>query len=209
MTLRRFTANAAHELRTPVAILSARLDAPEEATIKIDLKRDARRIRNIVEQLLAVSRIGARADAAFEEFDLVETVQTIVSDSLLLAYRSNRQIDFIAPSAPMPIRGDRLAVESAVSNVIDNALRAEPAGGMIVVSVEDGPSVRVADHGEGVATHDRDAIFEPFWRKTTAIAGTGLGLAIAKELMTAHHGRIWIEDTPGGGATFRLGFPCV
>ncbi|CAN2535858.1 Adaptive-response+sensory-kinase+SasA [Methylocapsa aurea] len=207
MTLRRFTANAAHELRTPVAILSARLDAPEEATIKTDLKRDARRIRNIVEQLLAVSRIGARADAAFEEFDLVETVQTIVSDSLLLAYRSNRQIDFVAPSAPMPIRGDRQAVESVVSNVIDNALRAEPAGGMILVSVEDGPSVSVADHGEGVATHDRDAIFEPFWRKTTAIAGTGLGLAIAKELMTAHRGRIWIEDTPGGGATFRLGFP--
>ena len=91
--------------------------------------------------------------------------------------------------------------------MIDNALRAEPAGGMILVSVEDGPSVSVADHGEGVATHDRDAIFEPFWRKTTAIAGTGLGLAIAKELMTAHRGRIWIEDTPGGGATFRLGFP--
>ena len=112
MALRRFTANAAHELRTPVAVLSARLDAPEEPTLKTDLKRDARRIRNIVEQLLAVSRIGARAEGALEPFDLVETVRTNVSDALLLAYRSNRQIDFVAPREPVadPRRssGDRI-----------------------------------------------------------------------------------------------------
>jgi signal transduction histidine kinase len=207
MTLRRFTANAAHELRTPVAVLSARLDAPEEPTLKSDLKRDARRIRNIVEQLLAISRIGARADFAFERFDLVEAVRTIVSDSLLLAYRSNRQIDFVAPDAPVETDGDRAAIESVISNVIDNALRAEPSGGMIVVTVDDGPSVSVADHGDGIAPQDRQLVFEPFWRKTTAVAGTGLGLAIAKELATIHGGRIWIEETEGGGATFRLAFP--
>jgi signal transduction histidine kinase len=211
IALRRFTANAAHELRTPVAVLSARLDAPEEPTLKTDLKRDARRIRNIVEQLLAVSRIGARADAVFEPFDLVETVRANVSDALLLAYRSNRQIDFVAPCGPVAIRGDRRAVESVISNVIDNALRSEPAGGMIAVTVDEGPTVSVADHGEGVAPQDREMIFEPFWRKTTAVpgAGLGLGLAIAKELMTAHGGRIWIEDTPKGGATFKLAFPAA
>ncbi|BBU63700.1 two-component sensor histidine kinase [Methylosinus sp. C49] len=207
MTLRRFTANAAHELRTPVAILSARLDAPEEPTLKTDLKRDARRIRNIVEQLLAISRIGARAEDAFEELDLVETARAIVSDALLLAYRSNRQIDFVAPAGTVAIHGDRMAIESVLSNVIDNALRAEPSGGMIAVTVDAGPSVAVADHGEGVAAMDREFVFEPFWRKTTMAPGTGLGLAIARELMTIHGGRIWIEDTPGGGATFRLAFP--
>ncbi|OAI27277.1 hypothetical protein A1351_13605 [Methylosinus sp. R-45379] len=209
MTLRRFTANAAHELRTPVAILSARLDAPEEPTLKNDLKRDARRIRNIVEQLLAVSRIGAHAEDAFERFDLVETTQAIVSDALLLAYRSNRQIDFIASPTPVTIRGDHMAIESVVSNVIDNALRAEPSGGAIVVIVDDGPSVSVVDHGAGVAPEDRDMVFEPFWRKSAVADGTGLGLAIGKELMTAHGGRIWIEDTIGGGATFKMAFPSI
>jgi signal transduction histidine kinase len=209
IALRRFTANAAHELRTPVAVLSARLDAPEEPTLKTDLKRDARRIRNIVEQLLAISRIGARADAVFEPFDLVETVRTNVSDALLLAYRSNRQIDFIAPRDPIAIRGDRLAIESVISNVIDNALRAEPAGGMIAVTVDERATVSVSDHGDGVAPPDREMIFEPFWRKTTANPGTGLGLAIARELMTAHGGRIWVEDTPQGGATFKLAFPAA
>ncbi|WP_018268096.1 sensor histidine kinase [Methylosinus sp. LW4] len=207
MVLRRFTANAAHELRTPVAILSARLDAPEEPTLKTDLKRDARRIRNIVEQLLAVSRIGAHAEDAFERFDLVETTQAIVSDALLLAYRSNRQIDFVTSAAPVTIRGDRMAIESIVSNVIDNALRAEPSGGAIMVIVDDGPSVSVVDHGAGVAPEDRDRVFEPFWRKSSDATGSGLGLAIGKELMAAHGGRIWIEDTIGGGATFKMAFP--
>jgi signal transduction histidine kinase len=209
MALRRFTANAAHELRTPVAVLSARLDAPEEPTLKTDLKRDARRIRNIVEQLLAISRISARPDVAFEPFDLVDAVRDNVSDALLLAYRSNRQIDFVAPREPIAIRGDRLAIESVISNVIDNALRAEPAGGMIAVTVDERATVSVADHGEGVAPQDRELIFEPFWRKTTAKPGTGLGLAIARELMTAHGGRIWVEDTPQGGATFKLAFPAA
>jgi signal transduction histidine kinase len=69
--------------------------------------------------------------------------------------------------------------------------------------------VSVADHGEGVAPQDREMIFEPFWRKTTAKPGTGLGLAIARELMAAHGGRIWVEDTPQGGATFKLAFPAA
>lgn len=207
MTLRRFIANAAHELRTPVAVLSARLDAPEEPTLKTDLKRDARRIRDIVEQLLAISRIGARPEAGFEQFDLVDVARTIVSDALLLAYRSGRNIDFVAPSESVFVRGDRLAIESVISNVIENALRAEPVDGMIAVVVRDDATISVIDHGQGVPPDDREVIFEPFWRKTDAAPGTGLGLAIARELMKAHGGRIWVEETPGGGATFKLLFP--
>jgi signal transduction histidine kinase len=207
MTLRRFTANAAHELRTPVAVLSARLDAPEEPTFKTDLKRDARRIRNIVEQLLAISRLGARPDANFEEIDLVETGRAIVSDALLLAYRSGRQIEFIGSDATVFVRGDRLAVESIISNVVENALRAEPTNGTVIVAVGDDATIAVSDHGEGVASDEREMIFEPFWRKGNSAEGTGLGLAIAKELMNVHSGRIWAEDTPGGGATFKLLFP--
>ncbi|HXZ16102.1 MAG TPA: ATP-binding protein, partial [Roseiarcus sp.] len=67
----------------------------------------------------------------------------------------------------------------------------------------------VIDHGEGVDVEDRETIFEPFWRKSDATPGTGLGLAIARELMTKHSGRIRVEETPGGGATFRLSFRAI
>lgn len=71
----------------------------------------------------------------------------------------------------------------------------------------DARRVRSIDHGEGVAETDRQLIFEQFWRKTDAMPGTGLGLAIIKEIMNAHGGRIWVGETPGGGATFKLSVP--
>jgi signal transduction histidine kinase len=74
------------------------------------------------------------------------------------------------------------------------------------VRVNEDATVEVIDHGEGVAETDRELVFEPFWRKTNAKPGTGLGLAIAREIVAAHGGRIWVEDTPGGGATFKLSF---
>jgi signal transduction histidine kinase len=204
---KRFTANAAHELRTPINVLGVRLDAPEEPTFKNDLKRDHRRIRNIVEQLLASARLGEQSTRLDETIDLVALTKTIIADAALLALKSRRQIFLDAPSAPVFIKGNRPALESVVANVIDNAIRAEPEGGTVYVHVAENAAIEVVDHGCGVEMADRDLIFEPFWRKNDSIPGTGLGLAIAKELIDAHGGRIWVEDTPGGGATFKLAFP--
>ena len=204
MRLRRFTANAAHELRTPVAILGARLDAPEEPSFKNDLKRDARRIRNIVEQLLASARLGGAAAPLGESIDLVAATQAVVKDAALLAIKNGRQIALEAPAGSVRTYGDRLAIESVIANLVDNALRAEPRGGAVLVRVTAEAVVEVVDHGAGVAPEDRTQIFEPFWRKTNATPGSGLGLAIAKELMDRHAGRIWVEETEAGGATFKL-----
>lgn len=204
---RRFIGNAAHELRTPVAILNARLDAPQEPSFKSDLKRDARRIRNIVEQLLASSRLGERPNELERKIDLVALVRAAAADSALLAIKHKRQIAFETEKPSVLVCGYRLALESVVANLIDNALRAEPEGGTVAVRVEAEAAVAVVDHGEGVAPADRDVIFEPFWRKTEAKPGTGLGLAIAKELVSLHGGRIFVEDTPGGGATFKIVLP--
>ncbi|MBM3641994.1 MAG: sensor histidine kinase, partial [Alphaproteobacteria bacterium] len=98
------------------------------------------------------------------------------------------------------------AIECVVGNLIDNALRMEPVGGTVIVRIADDAMVEVVDHGEGVDPVDREMIFEPFWRKNEATPGTGLGLAISKELMDRQGGRIWVEETPGGGATFKLWF---
>lgn len=204
---RRFAANAAHELRTPVAILIARLDAPEEVGFRADLKRDARRIQNIVEQLLAASRLSERRFEFDEDVDLVALGRVAAADAALVAVRNNRQISFEAPDGPIVARANRTALKSVIVNLIDNAVRAEPEGGAVVVRIGADRIVEVIDHGEGVAACDREMIFEPFWRKTDVKPGAGLGLAIAKELMDMHDGRIWVEETPGGGATFRISLP--
>jgi len=203
---KRFAANAAHELRTPVTVLGVRLDAPEEPTFKNDLKRDHRRIRNIVEQLLASARLGEQSTKLDETIDLVALTRTMIADAALLALKARRQIVLEAPNPPVFIKGNRPALESVIANVIDNALRAEPEGGTVHVRVAANATLEVIDHGYGVEKADRDLIFEPFWRKNDSIPGTGLGLAIAKELIEAHNGRIWVEATPSGGATFKLSF---
>lgn len=204
---RRFTANAAHELRTPVAILSARLDAPEEPTFKTDLKRDARRICNIVEQLLTAARLERRPAESDQRIDIIAVARAMAADAALLAIRAERQIAFEAPPGELRVAGNRTAIELVLANLIDNALHAEPEGGLVFVKVTDRAVVEVIDHGEGIAECDREMIFEPFWRKSETKPGTGLGLSIAKELVSIHGGQIWVEETPGGGATFKLAFP--
>ena len=206
---RRFIANAAHELRTPVAILSARLGSLKDETARIALQHDARRIQYAVEQLLAATRLGERPSEIEQLVDLGACAKSVTADLAIVAIDNERQLEFEAAPAPLIVRGTEYALKSIISNLINNALRAEPEGGTVVVRVREDAAVEVVDHGEGVAEFDRELIFEPFWRKSEATPGTGLGLAIAKELTEILGGRIWIEDTPGGGATFKLSFPRV
>lgn len=201
---RRFIANAAHELRTPIAIMRAHTDNPDEATFRQDMKRDIRRIQTLAEQLLVTARIFNGAGIAREEIDLVATALAVVADYMPLVYESKRRIEFESSARSVVVRAHRLAIESVIGNLINNAMRAEPVGGAVLVRVGPGAMVEVIDHGAGVPAANRETIFEPFWRGSEAAPGAGLGLAIAKELIAAHDGRIWIEDTPGGGATFKI-----
>ncbi|CAN3989348.1 sensor histidine kinase [Methylocystis bryophila] len=207
---KRFVANAAHELRTPIAALRARLDNPRDEDLRKDMRRGLRQLQAISEQLLASARIAARGAATEEggeKVDLTEVVRDKAADYAPLAVENGRQIEFEGSFAPVRIRGTRQAVGSVVTNLIDNALRAEPLGGAVVLRLSADATLEVVDHGEGVAPEDRALVFEPFWRKRDAYDGAGLGLSITKELVEKHDGRIWIEETPGGGATFKVSFP--
>ncbi|MBM3625220.1 MAG: ATP-binding protein, partial [Alphaproteobacteria bacterium] len=125
----------------------------------------------------------------------------------LLAIRDGREIEYLGPSGAVFVRGNKVAIEAVVANLIDNALRAEPRGGSVAIRVNENATIEVIDHGAGVAEDDRRAIFEPFWRMSEGASGAGLGLAIAKELVSKLKGRIWVENTPGGGATFKISLP--
>jgi signal transduction histidine kinase len=209
----RFLANSAHELRTPVAILRSRIDklgqAPVEE-VRRELKRDVQRVQTLLEQLLVLAQIEEQASKQKAPLvDLGEVVMQAVADYSPIAVGHGRQVSYEAPPAPVTVRAYPWAVESVVMNLIGNAVREEPPGGAVVVRINADASIEVVDHGAGVAKSDREMIFEPFWRKDERKPGTGLGLAIARELIGKLQGRIWVEETDGGGATFKVSLPAA
>jgi two-component system OmpR family sensor kinase len=204
--MRRFTANAAHELRTPVAVMRARLENANASQLTSDLLDDSRQLQTLVEQMLVTIRLSENQSLCDETVELAGVVRDVVSGFVLLAVQRGRRIEFETCAAPVRVRGNRRAIECVVSNLVDNALRAEPEGGAVVVRVGTDAAVHVIDHGDGVAPDDREKIFEPFWRKSEETPGAGLGLAITRELMERLHGGVRVEATPGGGATFALSF---
>jgi signal transduction histidine kinase len=205
---RLFTANAAHELRTPVAILMARIDAMPNTHLALDdLRRDARRMAVLIDQLLAAARLGRADRGPAERFDLLACVRAVVADCAPLALRGSRELDLQAPDGPVPVEAHAAALASAVANLMENALRAEPVGGTVEVIVTASPAVLIIDHGPGITAQDAPFIFEPFWRKDERSPGTGLGLTIVREVARLHGGGISVTTTPGGGATFRLHLP--
>jgi len=205
--LRRYTANAAHELRTPLALMRARLEDAEEPTFRADLLRDTSHLQAVVEQMLIAARLTEKQVSLDQDVELVTTIRLVISRYLPFALKCDRDLEFEAGMSPVVVRGNQRAIECVIANLVDNALRAEPRNGTVLVRITDNAVVEVIDHGPGVDPRDCEIIFEPFWRKDDASPGAGLGLAIAKELIDCHKGRIWIEETPGGGATFKVSLP--
>jgi signal transduction histidine kinase len=204
--MRRYTANAAHQLRTPLAILHAHIEDPDGRTYKTRLKQDVRRMQIIVDQMLITARLNERQSSIDEKVDIVKTNSAIIADLAPLAFKAGRRVELQATDTEVIVRGNRHAIECVFANLVDNAVRSEPEGGTVLVRVLSDATVEIIDHGQGVPVEDRELIFEPFWRKSDATPGTGLGLAITKELVEKHGGQIWVEETPGGGATFKISF---
>ncbi len=210
---RLFAANAAHELRTPVAILLARIDAGQgDARHKQELKRDAQRIGLLVEQLLAVARLDHHGVTLDEEIELVASVRGLIADRAPLAIRMRRNLVFAPPRGAVMVLGHARALESAIANLLDNALAVEPECGSVDVSIAMGADghvvLQIADHGPGIDDAERDLVFQPFWRKDERRVGSGLGMTIAQKVVVRHGGAIDISVTPGGGATLRVTLPC-
>jgi len=201
---RRFAANAAHELRTPLAVMRAQLENAEASSFRNELLAEASKLRAIVEQMLVSTRLAEDRLALDEDIDLEKVIRPLVSRLAPLAIDRDRFLAFEGAASPSVTRGNQRAIESVVTNLIDNALREEPEDGTVCVRMEGHGVVAVIDHGKGVPHAERELIFERFWRKSEASSGAGLGLAIAKDIMDAHGVRIWVEETPGGGATSKI-----
>lgn len=200
----RFLADAAHELRTPIAILNTRLAALPQGPAKAQLMQDAARLKVITEQMLDLQRLRS-GPTPFPDVDLVALARQVILDMGPLAFEAGYEIDFAAADGPAVVKGDVQAIGRAVTNLVQNAIDHGGRKGTIALLV--GPYwVEVADEGPGIPPDLRARIFEPFFKRKKDGRGAGLGLSLVGDVMRLHGGSVSVRDR-AAGAAFRLSFP--
>ncbi|HSV30084.1 MAG TPA: ATP-binding protein [Candidatus Omnitrophota bacterium] len=204
---RRFTANAAHELRTPLAVLKARLEQVGDIDLRRQLVGDTERMARVVDQLLTVARMEARGLEMTEPVALVPLAEQVVADLFPLAQRAGKGISLEADGEPALPLGNADGLRDALRNLVENAVRMSPDGGCVEVVLDRDATIRVLDQGPGVPESQHEAIFEPFNRGPGSRGGSaGLGLSIARSVVRLHGGDIAVRTRPGGGAEFAMVF---
>jgi two-component system OmpR family sensor kinase len=204
---RAFNAEAAHALRTPLAVLSARLSTMDGDTLQ-PLRADVAAMTRLVNQMLASAQADALAISPDQSCDLADVAGQVVAQMAPLAIRQGRHLA-LDSAGPAPVRGDADALAHAARNLIENALRHAPEGSEITVRVRGG-ELAVEDRGPGIPASQKPLALKRFWRATPGDGqGSGLGLPIAERITRAHGGALRLEDREGGGARVVLAVEAV
>ena len=202
---RNFTADMAHELRTPLAIVRARVDSLEPGAARDALQSDLVNMTRTVNQVLDIAELENFVVAGEARADIHSVCADAVAFMAPLAVELGKTIALTGAAGPVWVHGNAEALFRAVRNLVENAIRHTPVGISIEVELTEDGIVRVSDDGPGVPEADREAIFRRFWRRDRgSTEGRGLGLAIVSRVAEAHDGSITVEDRPGGGAVFTL-----
>jgi signal transduction histidine kinase len=207
MRQREFNANAAHQLRTPLAVLSANIEAMQDKAMAAKLTYDIEQMSRIVNQLLVVARLETISHLSNEAVDLMTIATDVATNLAPLAVACGKQLEILNGTSPILVQANPEALRAALSNLVENALSHTPPETTVSIRLTHEPTVEVVDRGPGVPADKRDQIFERFWKGDRNGKGAGLGLAIVKHIMTALQGSVSISDNPGGGAAFILRFP--
>ena len=230
--MRRFVADASHELRTPLVSVRGyaelyrmgALNTPAEVAEAMNrIESEAIRMGELVESLLTLARLdeGKRTDT--NRVDLIALAKTSAKDASVAAGgREVVVLDLLGipvmPNAELFIEADSNKIRQIFTNLLANANRFSPEGEKIEISLgsplgaQDGMvHLEIRDHGEGIPAELREKVFERFFRTDSSrnrdTGGSGLGLAIVKAIVDRHGGTIVAEETPGGGATFKISLP--
>jgi two-component system OmpR family sensor kinase len=224
-SLRRFTADASHELKTPLMVLRAGVERalvhpgiPSEILQSLDeTLAQINQMTEMVENLLTLARADeGRAPLAVEECDLRELVADVAETAGILGEEAGVTAVHTMPETPVRLAVDRHRIREMLLNIVTNAIKYTPRGGSIVLALEenqDAVTFTVRDTGIGIAAGDLPHIFERFWRADPARSrtgdrpGVGLGLAIAKWIVEAHGGAITVQSRPGRGTMFIIRLP--
>jgi len=202
---KRFIADVAHELRTPLAILNMHVEALPEGAARADLQRTVFRLGQMVGQMLDAERLTLAARHR-EQIDLVELGREAVANIAPIAIANGYEVSFSAAVPQLCVEGDPHAVARALANLLGNAVAHGGEAGSIELRVAADGSVEVSDQGPGIPAEAHERVFEPFRRERWDRDGCGLGLHLVREIMRAHGGEAAVVGSRGG-ATFRLSFP--
>jgi signal transduction histidine kinase len=219
--MQQFTADAAHELRTPIAAMKTMLEvAPTEApeaqhqTLR-SLQRQTDRLGKLAQDLLLLSRLDGPPTRQHETISLNDLVQDLEEELAPLALAAQVTLSSqVESSAQLSIDGQSEQIYRLVSNLIINAIHYTPAQGTIVIQLErkqQQAALSIVDHGCGIATADLPHLFDRFYRvnhdRSRQTGGVGLGLAIAQAIAKAHGGGIQVESKLGRGSIFTVRLP--
>jgi two-component Ni(II)/redox sensor kinase NrsS len=220
----QFTANAAHELRTPLASLLATVEATlrinpsnsQEITLMLNtVERQGRRLSNLVTDLLFLTRLEIQSSPqAFQPCCLNDLISDLTEEFAELATTSDIDLVYHIPQQEIYVLGNESQLYRLVSNLMANAIQYTPHGGTIVVSLnfkDNIAEIAVKDTGIGIAPIEQARIFERFYRvdsdRTRKTGGTGLGLAIALAICLSHQGHLTVISDTGKGSVFTITLP--
>jgi len=218
---REFTANASHELRSPLATLGTALEtmhqflAKEGESFYEIASRQVQRLSALAKDLLALAEVEDRISPyKFEEINLANFASHFFFDLFQEAKKKGVQLSVTLPDELPKVRADKRRLEQVFGNLLDNAFKYTPSGGRIEISgslSKEEVLIRVSDSGIGIPAEDLPRIFERFYRvdkgRSRQLGGTGLGLSIVRHIVEASGGRVWVESEIDKGSTFFFTLP--
>ncbi len=216
----QFTANASHELRTPVAIIRSTAevallhpgpaDSPERNALRRIL-RQSERNSQLLEDMLHLARLDAAAAPNHQPVDLARSLRAAASSVLPLAQKQNITVNIVTPPNPVIVLADDAHLRRLWTILLDNAFKYTPAGGSVRIAVDMDHEVSIQDTGCGIAPEDLPHVFDRFYRadksRGAGPAGFGLGLALARQITRSHKATIEITSRLSQGADVRIRFP--
>jgi signal transduction histidine kinase len=204
---RDFTADAAHELRTPLSILRTRLDTLDDQRVAKALHHDIEAMSRVVSQLLDIAELDAFTIDPLELADARSACAEVAEFIAPLAIEQGREIALLGVSTPLWVKGNAEMMKRAIRNLAENAIKHTPLDTAVEFVVEETGTVRVRDRGPGISDEERELIFRRFWRRDRSRQGsTGLGLSIVQRIAELHGTTITVENRTSGGAEFSIRF---